>query len=231
LLILFIGVTVLESKHELFKKMTKAVLEGDRNLTAQLAKEAVETGIDAYEAITYGLSDGLMKASELFDKKIYYVPELLLAAHAMYAGLDILKPHLKVESAQHTGTVIIGTVEGDIHDIGKNLVKVVLEAAGYRVIDLGKDVPLENFIQAAVEHDADIVAMSALLTTTMGGMKKVIEELRERGSKAKIVIGGAPVTEDVAEQYDADGYAPDASDALKLVGKLIEELKRRGGRD
>jgi len=222
---------VLESKYELFKKMTKAVLEGDRNLTAQLAKEAVEAGIDAYEAITHGLSDGLMKASELFDKKIYYVPELLLAAHAMYAGLDILKPHLKVESAQHTGTVIIGTVEGDIHDIGKNLVKVVLEAAGYRVIDLGKDVPLENFIQAAVEHDADIVAMSALLTTTMGGMKKVIEELRERGSKAKIVIGGAPVTEDVAEQYDADGYAPDASDALKLVGKLIEELKRREGRD
>lgn len=222
---------VLGSKREIFKKMAKAVLEGDRNLTVQLAREAVEAGIDAYEAITHGLSDGLMKASELFDKKVYYVPELLLAAHAMYAGLDILKPHLKVETAKHTGTVIIGTVEGDIHDIGKNLVKVVLEASGYRVVDLGKDVPLEEFIQAAVEHDADIVAMSALLTTTMGGMKKVIEELRKRGSKAKIVIGGAPVTEGVAEEYEADGYAPDAADALKLIGKLIEEFKRRGRRD
>ncbi len=217
-----------KSKSTIFKKLSEAVLGGNRDITVRLAEEAVKGGIDAYEAITQGLSEGLMKASDLYDKKVYYVPELLLAAHAMYAGLDVLKPHLNVEATEHGGTVIIGTVEGDIHDIGKNLVKVVLEAAGYRVVDLGKDVPLEEFIQAAVEHDADIVALSALLTTTMGGMRKVIEELRKKGSKAKVVIGGAPITEGVAEKYEADGYAPDASNALRLIGGLIEELKSRG---
>jgi len=218
---------VLSAKSKILEKLAKAVLEGDGNLTAQLAKEAIEAGVDAYEAITNGLSDGLIKASELFDKKVYYVPELLLAAQAMYAGLDILRPHLKVERSRHSGTVIIGTVEGDIHDIGKNLVKVVLEAAGFHIVDLGKDVPLEEFIQAAIKYNADIVAMSALLTTTMGGMKKVIEELRKRGCNAKIVLGGAPITEGVAEEYGADGYAPDAADALRLIKNLIEEIKRR----
>jgi 5-methyltetrahydrofolate--homocysteine methyltransferase len=150
-----------------------------------------------------------------------FVPEMLMAAQAMKAGLEVLKPHLSGEAAVSRGTVVIGTVKGDLHDIGKNLVAMMMEGAGFDVVDLGVDIDAEKFVKAAVEHSAGVVALSALLTTTMPGMEATIVAIKEAGIAAKIIIGGAPVTEAFADQIGADGYSADAPGAVELARKLF----------
>ena len=183
------------------------------------AEIAAETGIDEI------LNTGLIGAMDIVGKKFsdgeLFVPEMLMAAQAMKAGLEVLKPHLSGEAAVSRGTVVIGTVKGDLHDIGKNLVAMMMEGGGFDVVDLGVDVDAEKFVKAAVEHNAGVVALSALLTTTMPAMEATIVAIKEAGIAAKTIIGGAPVTEAYADQIGADGYSEDAPGAVELARKLF----------
>jgi 5-methyltetrahydrofolate--homocysteine methyltransferase len=158
---------------------------------------------------------------EKFSSGELFVPEMLMAAQAMKAGLEILKPLLSSGQAHAKGTVVIGTVKGDLHDIGKNLVAMMLEGAGFEVVDLGVDVASEKFVQAAAERKADVVALSALLTTTMPAMQRTVAAVKEAGLSSRTIIGGAPVTQAYAERVGADGYSPDAPGAVRLVKKLV----------
>jgi 5-methyltetrahydrofolate--homocysteine methyltransferase len=164
---------------------------------------------------------------EKFKNGEYFVPEVLVAARAMKAAMELLRPLLAASDVEPIGTVVIGTVRGDLHDIGKNLVAMMLEGAGFRVVDLGVDVPAEKFIEAAREHNAEIVGMSALLTTTMTYMPEVIKALEAEGirNRVKVIVGGAPVTQEWADQIGADGYAPDAASAVDKCKELLAQLK------
>ncbi|NOZ58838.1 MAG: cobalamin-binding protein [Euryarchaeota archaeon] len=218
-------------KEQLLEEMRKAVIEFDEDRVKELANRWIELGYDANEAIFEGLAAGMEVVGELFAKNEYFVPEVLMCADALYAGLDILRPHIKAEDRTETkGVVVIGTVEGDVHDIGKNLVKLMFEVAGFEVHDLGKDVPLEKFVEEQLRTDADLVCLSAMMTTTMPGMKKVIEMLRERNPNVKIMIGGAPVSEKTVEMYGADATGKDAASALEEAIRMVSslrEMKRR----
>ena len=163
------------------------------------------------------------KVGDLFDKQIYFLPQLISSAEAMKKAVEYLEPMLSVDSRQELATIVIATVEGDIHDIGKNLVALMLKNYGYRVIDLGKNVPKEEIIETAMEENAKIIALSALMTTTMMEMKEVIFYKEEMGCEAKVIIGGAVITESFAEEIGADGYSKDAADAVKLVERLLKE--------
>jgi methanogenic corrinoid protein MtbC1 len=187
--------------------------------------DLVKTEIAAETEINEILNTGLIGAMDIVGKKFsdgeLFVPEMLMAAQAMKAGLEVLKPHLSGEAVVSRGTVVIGTVKGDLHDIGKNLVAMMMEGAGFDVVDLGADIDAEKFVKAASEHNAGVVALSALLTTTMPAMKATIVAIKEAGITAKIIIGGAPVTEAYADQIDADGYSEDAPGAVQLARKLF----------
>ena len=165
---------------------------------------------------------------DLYDKHEYFVPELLLCADALYAGLDILRPHIKREDQADKvkGQVVIGTVQGDVHDIGKNLIKMMFDVAGFTVHDLGRDVPLEKFVEEQVRTDSEIVALSAMMTTTMMGMKKVVEMIKKKNPDVMIMLGGAPVTKDVADLFGADGYAESAGNAVQEAIKMISRLRK-----
>ena len=166
------------------------------------------------------------EVGRLFEAQEYFVPELLMCADALYVGLDILKPHVNQLDLGVKGSVVIGTVEGDVHDIGKNIVKMMFDVAGFEVFDLGKDVPLDKFIEEQIKTDSDLVCLSAMMTTTMVGMKKVIDDLKAKNPDIKIMIGGAPVSQDIAEKWGADGYAGDANNALKDAINMISSLKK-----
>jgi methylmalonyl-CoA mutase cobalamin-binding domain/chain len=164
------------------------------------------------------------RAGKLFDEQEYFVPELIVCADAMYAGLDILKPHIPADSdSGKKATIVIGVIEGDTHDIGKNLVRIMQETAGFTVVDLGRDVPALTFIDAAIENNADIIAISTLMTTTMTGMADVIELLKQRGIRDnhKVIIGGGPISQGFADKIGADGYAVNAAEAVRLVKRLV----------
>ena len=168
------------------------------------------------------------KAGVLYEKEEYFVPELLICSDAMYAGLEILRPHLKKSDAKEKHKVVIGVIEGDTHDIGKNLVKIMMDAAGFEMFDLGRNVPLANFIEKAKEVDADLICLSTLMTTTMDGMAEVIEMLIEEGirDKFKVLIGGGPISEGFAKKINADGYADNATNAVSLSKKLVTNQGR-----
>ena len=183
------------------------------------AEIAAETGVD--EILNAGLIGAMDEVGKKFSAGELYVPEMLMAAKAMKAGLKVLKPHLSSESVDSKGTIIIGTVKGDLHDIGKNLVAMMMEGAGFDVVDLGVDIDADKFVKAAVEHNAGVVAISALLTTTMPAMEATVIAVKEAGIAAKTIIGGAPVTEAYADQIGADGYSDDAPGAVELVRKLV----------
>lgn len=208
---------------EILQKIFDGILEGDRGAV----RTNVQKAIDAKMAPAVILNDGMIaamgKVGKLFEEGEYYVPEMLIAARAMKEGLELLKPLLKDANIKSAGKVAAGTVRGDLHDIGKNLVCMMLEGAGFEIIDLGTDVTPEKFIEAVQEKDANLIAMSALLTTTMPNMKTTIEALRNAGlrDKVKVMVGGAPVTESYASQIGADGYASDASRAVALAKSLI----------
>ena len=206
------------------QEMADALIAGNANKVKELTETALADGIPAGQIIRDGLIPGMAVIGERFKKNEIYVPEVLIAARAMQAGLGIVKPLLsEAEAAEKLGTVCIGTVKGDLHDIGKNLVAMMLEGAGFEVIDLGVDVPPEKFVEAVKEHNANYVALSALLTTTMVNMKETIQALTDAGLRdsVKVLVGGAPVTQSFADDIGADGYAPDSGTAVDIAKKLI----------
>ena len=212
---------------EILTQLKEGVVNLDEDGVKQTALEALESGIDAYDAIMNGLAAGMEKVGELYDKQEYFVPEMLVAADALYAGLEILRPHVaKDESGGRKGQVVIGTVQGDVHDIGKNLVKMMFEIGGFTVHDLGRDVPLEKFVEEQIKTDADIVALSAMMTTTMMGMKKVVQMIKEKNPNVSIMLGGAPLTKEIADLFGADGYAGSAGNALQEAIKMIGQLRK-----
>ena len=201
-------------------------MEYDEDMAKEWAQTALNENVDAFKAIMDGLAVGMEKVGELYDQQEYFVPELLMSADALYIGLDILKPHIKTESVKKMGQVVIGTVQGDVHDIGKNIIKLMFDVGGFEVHDLGRDVPLEKFVEEQLRTDSEIVAMSAMMTTTMMGMKRVIEMIREKNPNVAIMIGGAPVTRDVASLFGADGYAESAGNAVQEAIKMISNLRK-----
>lgn len=215
-----------EKKKELLEKLKNAVIQYDEDTAKEAAQEALDVGLEANDAIFNGLVSGMQEVGRLFESQEYFVPELLMCADALYAGLDILKPHVKQLDLGIKGSVVIGTVEGDVHDIGKNIVKMMFDVAGFNVYDLGRDVPLDKFVEEQMKTDSDLVCLSAMMTTTMTGMKKVIDDLRAKNPKVKIMIGGAPVSQDIADKWGADGYAKDATNALKDAINMISALKK-----
>ena len=202
----------------------KAILGGDADLTKEKVQAALNSNLEPSEILNTGMIAAMAEVGERFEKGEYFVPEMLIAARAMQQGLSILKPHLQDSDLISKGKVVIGTVKGDLHDIGKNLVGMMLEGAGFDLLDLGTDVPTEQFVEVVREHGADIVAMSALLTTTMPQMKTVIGALDKAGlrNRVKVIVGGAPVTESYAQEIGADGYASDASRAVKVIKSLLD---------
>ena len=197
-----------------------AVVSGKSKLVAGLVQEALDEGCSAPDILN-GMINAMGIVGERFKKNEIFVPEMLVAARAMKKGVDVLKPHLASGSAGVCGKAIIGTVAGDLHDIGKNLVALMLKNYGFRVVDLGKDVPKEDIVQAAIDEKADIIALSALMTTTMMRMKDVVELVKEKQLKTKVIIGGAVITQSYADEIGADGYSKDAADAVRLVQRLL----------
>lgn len=214
-------------RNELLKDLSDAVVDMDEDKSKETSQRVLDEGLNAYDAIMNGLAAGMVIVGELYDKHEYFVPELLMCADALYAGLDILKPHIKPEDLGESakGQVVIGTVQGDVHDIGKNIIKMMFEVAGFTVHDLGRDVPLEKFVEEQMRTDSDIVALSAMMTTTMMGMKKVVEMIKEKNPDVAIMLGGAPVTKDVTELFGADGYAESAGNAVQEAIKMISRLR------
>jgi methanogenic corrinoid protein MtbC1 len=217
------NMTSKESKGELLEGIRRAVIAYDEEKCKELCRRTLEEGIDAGEAIFKGLTVGMDKVAELYASKEYFVPELLLCSDTLHAGLNILRPHLKTTKSSVRGKIILGVVEGDIHDIGKNLVKAMFEAAGWHVYDLGKDVKLERFVEEQQKIQANIVGVSALMTTSMLAIPRAVEALKARDSRVKIIVGGAPLNREIAQKFGADGYSPDAGsavqEALALMGK------------
>jgi len=203
------------------KDIYEGVLSFQVDKVKELTQAELDAGTDVQRILNEGLINAMDEVGRKFSEGILFVPEMLMSAQAMKGGLEILKPHLTEEISHSRGTVVIGTVKGDLHDIGKNLVAMMLEGAGLTVVDLGVDIEAEKFVAAAKENKADIVAMSALLTTTMPAMETTIKAVKEAGLSVKCIIGGAPVTEAFANQIGADGHSDDAPGAVELVRRLV----------
>jgi len=218
---------------DILNQLAEAVVDGDDDLAEELAQKVLDEGIvDPYNAIVNGLARGMAIVSDQYEKGEAFVPHLLLASGAMYAGMDILTPAMKTGEEGLRAVGVIGTIEGDVHDIGKNLVKTMLSAGGFEMIDLGADVPIEKFIETAKEHKADLISMSALMTTTMTNMEKVIEILQEEGIRdsMKVMVGGAPVSEEFATAIGADSTHPDAMHASAWASEATKELDPKSAR-
>ena len=212
------------SKEELIQKLYECVVEMEDEDVVDVCNEYLEAGYSAYDGIMEGLVAGMNKASELYDEEEYFVTDVLLCSDALYAGLDVLRPHLDASDEMgEAKKIVIGVVEGDTHDIGKNLVKIMLETAGFEMYDLGRDVPLDAFVEKAKEVDADIIAMSTLMTTTMGGMGIVIRKLEEAGlrDRVKVMIGGSPISRKFADEIGAEGYSANAVEAVAVAKQLV----------
>ncbi len=202
-------------------QLRDALIAGKKNDVEALVDQALSSGLPTRQILDEGLIVGMEKLGLMFKNNEVFIPEVLVAARAMNAGLAKLDPYLIKDKVEPKGFVVIGTVKGDLHDIGKNLVAMMLKGAGYRIIDLGADVAPDKFVEAARQNKADIVALSALLTTTMIQMKNVIQTLRSSGLTVPVIVGGAPLTQDYADQIGAKGYAPDAASAVDVVHRLL----------
>ncbi|MBL4934396.1 corrinoid protein [Clostridium sp. YIM B02515] len=211
-------------KENLLRELSDSVVDMDEEKTVELAKLCIEKEISAYEGIEKGLSDGMNRAGQLYEEGEYYIPELLMCSDAMYSGIEVLKPHLEKSETEGKHKVVIGVVQGDTHDIGKNLVKIMMETEGFEVVDLGRDVPPAAFVEKAKEIGADIIALSTLMTTTMDGMAEVIRILEEEKlrDKIKVMIGGGPISQSFADKIGADIYTTDASKAAKRAKTLVQ---------
>jgi len=209
--------------------LSQSVIDGDKNLAQDMVKKAMAEKVPAEKILKEGLIPAMTEVGKRFECGEYFVPEMLISARAMQSGLSLLKPALVNAKVQAIGKVVIGTVQGDLHDIGKNLVAMMLEGAGFEVIDLGVDVSPEKYVEAVKEHHPDMVACSALLTTTMTRMQDIIEALKANGlrDQVKVLVGGAPVTESFAKQIGADLCALDAAAASSRAKEMILELKKK----
>ena len=209
---------------EILKTLVEAIVEGDAHAVKSMTEQAVGQNISAEDILNHGLVSGMNIVSEQFKNNEIFIPEVLVSARAMKAGMSIIRPLLAEANVKSQGKVVIGTVGGDLHDIGKNIVAMLLEGAGFEIIDLGADVPKEKFLESVEKEKPDIVGMSALLTTTMVFMKDMVSALEEAGlkDKTKVIIGGAPITHSYADEIRADGYAPDAASAVDLVKNLLK---------
>lgn len=207
---------------DILKDISIKLQEGDFQAVEDLTNQALKSGIESRDILNLGLLDGMNVIGQQFKKREIFLPDVLMAAKAMQKGVDVIKPLLAAGNTMSgQGTIVIGTVKGDLHDIGKNLVVIMLKGAGYEVIDLGYDVPAEKFVGAVTEHQADILGLSALLTTTMPEMKKVIEAMKEKEISVKILVGGAPVTAEFAEEIGADAYGYDGTQSVELVKRIM----------
>jgi corrinoid protein of di/trimethylamine methyltransferase len=219
------------TKEELFETLKQGVIDYQEEPVKEAAQQVLDDGYTALEAIMDGLAAGMEVVGDLYERHEYFVPEVLMCADALYAGLDILRPHVPKAEGGSIAQVVIGSIQGDVHDIGKNLVKMMFDVAGWEVYDLGRDVPLESFVEEQLRTDAEVVAMSAMMTTTMLGMKKVIKMIKEKNPNVAIMLGGAPVTQDVAKLFGADGYAESAGNAvaegIKMIARLREFEKQK----
>jgi 5-methyltetrahydrofolate--homocysteine methyltransferase len=200
-----------------------AILDGQLKSTSELVQTALNAGVDPTELLNQGMIAAMSEVGRLFEEGDYFVPEMLVSARAMQAGLEPLKPVLMKSNFKPAGKVIIGTVKGDLHDIGKNLVAMMLEGSAFELVDLGVDVSPEKFVDAVKSSGAQLMAMSALLTTTMPNMKATLEALKQAGlrDQVKVIVGGAPITQEYADSIGADGFAPDASRAVSLAKSLV----------
>jgi 5-methyltetrahydrofolate--homocysteine methyltransferase len=206
----------------LIDELRRAVVDGQAKAAVERMTEGLAEGMPPSTLLEDGLIAAMREVGELYDQGEYYVPEMLVAAHAMKGALAVLRPYLVADDVQASATIAIGTVKGDLHDVGKNLVSMMLEGAGFGIVDLGVDVSAEGFVQA-VRDGADVIGMSALLTTTMVRMQENIAAIEEAGlrGEALVVVGGAPITDDYAQAIGADGFAPDASSAVRMVQQLL----------
>ena len=207
----------------IFEKIADEVQKGNSETVEDLVKESIARGVSAETILNEALVQGMNIISEKFKSNECFIPEVLLSAKAMTVGLDILKPRLAEKNVKSRGKVVIGTIAGDLHDIGKNIVGMLLQGAGFEVVDIGADAPVEKFVEAAKKEKADIIGISSLLVTTMTNMETVIKGLKEAGIRddVKVIIGGAPVTQAFADQIEADGYAADAASGVDIVKKLL----------
>lgn len=201
--------------------LAEALIKGDKDTVASLTQAALDEGMAAGEILNDGLVAGMAVIGKRFKANEVYVPEVLIAARAMHAGMDVLAPALAKAGVEPKGTVVLGTVSGDLHDIGKNLVGMMLTGGGWKVVDIGIDATADAFVEAAQANNAQVIAMSALLTTTMPQMKAVVEACKSAGLSARTIIGGAPVTASYAEAIGADAYAADAASAVDAVAELV----------
>ncbi|MEM2507706.1 MAG: corrinoid protein [Candidatus Bathyarchaeia archaeon] len=213
----------MNSKEEILGKIRDAVVNLDIGNIQRLCIEAIETGLSAYDILMEGMSKGMEIVGEKYERSEYFLAELIMAGEVMKEGMKVLEPYLKGSKVKKIGKVVIGTVRGDLHDIGKNIVATLLDAAGFDVIDLGVDVSPEKFVEAVREYKPDIVGMSALLTTTMIEMENVIKALKEAGlrDRVKIIIGGAPITKEFAEKIGADAAAGDAVEGVNICKSWV----------
>ncbi|ATW26134.1 corrinoid protein [Candidatus Formimonas warabiya] len=211
-------------QEQIFIELAGAVFEGDEDLVAEWTDKAIAAGLDPLAIINDGLTKGIQQVGDHFAAGDYFLPDLLLGAKAMDAGIKKLEPLLDGTNRVSLGKILMGTVQGDLHEIGKNIVIMMLKTAGFDVFDLGVDVPSEKFIQKAKEYHPDVIGISALLTTTVGRQKEIIELLEEEGlrKKVKVMIGGAPINQAWADKIGADGYAEDASVAVSVAKRLVE---------
>ncbi|MBW8000815.1 MAG: cobalamin-binding protein [Planctomycetes bacterium] len=201
--------------------LAQAIITGDQNTALEVTKAAIQEGTAPKKILDEGLIAGMNTIGERFKNNEVYIPEVLIAARAMKSALQILEPELVKAGVEPVGSLVVGTVQGDLHDIGKNLVAMMLKGAGFNVIDLGVDVAPEEFVAQAKKANVQLVGLSALLTTTMPSMERTIKAIKEAGLSAKVMIGGAPVTQDYADKIGADGYSPDAASAVDLAKSLI----------
>ncbi len=209
------------------QEIARAVIEGDDEAVVKLTRSALDTGLPVDQIIDDGMMQGMAVVGDRFKKDLVFIPEVMMSAQAMNKGMELVRPHVAPGTLRKSGRVVIGTVQGDIHDIGKNLVKMMLEASGLEVLDLGVDVSPATFVEGAASSQADMVCMSALLTTTISSMANTIDALKEAGIKdrVKVMVGGSPVTADFAREIGADGYEPDAGSAAQTALRLCETRK------
>ncbi len=218
------------TKEEILELLKDGVINYKEDQVKEAAQASLDAGFVPLEMIMDGLAAGMEVVGQLYERHEYFVPEVLMCADALYAGLAILRPHVPKVAGGVNAQVVIGSIQGDVHDIGKNLVKMMFDVAGWEVHDLGRDVPLEKFVEEQMRTDSEVVAMSAMMTTTMLGMKKVIKMIKEKNPNVAIMLGGAPVTKDVANLFGADGYAESAGNAvaegIKMIARLREMQKK-----
>ena len=216
-----------ERTQEILKGLQDTLVEYDEDGVREWSQTALAEGVDPFDAAMDGLAEGMIQVGELYNKKEYFVPELLLCADALYAGLDILRPAIKASGRESgaKGSIVLGVVEGDVHDIGKNLIKMMFDVAGWNVYDLGKDVPLEKFVEEQMRTDSDVVGLSALMTTSMVSMPEIVKKLKEKNPNVRIMLGGAPITPEIVDKYGADGYAESAGTAVEEAIRLLKMLR------